>query len=57
MKYTEAASGDNCPCFATKNVITATGLYLWNLVLGAGGTNYNSKFWTNEYYGVGVAGG
>ncbi|KAJ5200415.1 hypothetical protein N7491_008780 [Penicillium cf. griseofulvum] len=55
-KFAEAASGDSCPGFATKNGITATELYSWNPVLGAGGANCNSDFWANEYYCVGALG-
>ncbi|KGO39886.1 hypothetical protein PEX1_067310 [Penicillium expansum] len=55
-KFAEAASGDSCPGFATKNGITATELYSWNPVLGAGGANCNSDFWANEYYCVGAPG-
>ncbi|PYH75686.1 hypothetical protein BO82DRAFT_409387, partial [Aspergillus uvarum CBS 121591] len=55
-KFAEVASGDTCPGFATKNGITATELYSWNPVLGAGGANCNSDFWANEYYCVGAPG-
>jgi hypothetical protein len=53
-KYAEAASGENCAGFANENGITATELYSWNLVLGAGGANCDSDFWANEYYCVGA---
>ncbi|KAI1382676.1 uncharacterized protein F4822DRAFT_440959 [Hypoxylon trugodes] len=54
-KYAEAAVGDTCSGFATKNGITTTQLYAWNTVLGANGENCASSFWGNEYYCVGTS--
>ncbi|KAI0124099.1 hypothetical protein BJ170DRAFT_697065 [Xylariales sp. AK1849] len=54
-KYAEALSGDTCSVFASRNSITTTQLYTWNMVLGANGENCASSLWAQEYYCVGAS--
>lgn len=53
-KYVKAQSGDNCIGFAQANKITPDQLYSWNTVLGSGGSNCVTGFFSGYYYCVAV---
>jgi LysM repeat protein len=54
-QYAQAQSGDYCSKFASENNISPGDLYQWNTILGAGGANCTSMFWSGYYYCIGVS--
>lgn len=53
--YTQAKDGEYCYLFAQEHGISTDNLYAWNTVLGSGGANCDTEFWSGYYYCTGVS--
>jgi LysM repeat protein len=53
--FAQAADGDTCDVFASRNMISNAQLYAWNAVLGSSGQNCQTMLWAKEWYCVGIS--
>ncbi|KAK8137866.1 lysM domain-containing protein [Apiospora sp. TS-2023a] len=52
--FASVKGGDTCFDWAKVHGITPEQLYAWNPVLGLNGADCSTKFWSSEYYCIGV---